>query len=202
MITVTRVYLVRNGGALLEKPGQFVGQRDFPLSEEGKERVVQLLQVFKDERVDKVYSSGLARARDSAAVFSEFYGHDVILHEGLNEINLGEFEGRTFEEIVEYAPDLAREMTENPAAFTYPGGESFSDLLKRSHGAFWEIVARSEGKRVVIFSHGGVNRTVLASLLGMPVEGIFKLEQDPAGVNLVEVVNRFPRVRFLNVTVR
>jgi hypothetical protein len=36
----------------------------------------------------------------------------------------------------------------------------------------------------------------------MPPEGIFKLEQDPGGVSLIEVLNRFPRVRFMNVSAR
>jgi probable phosphoglycerate mutase len=202
MITVTRMYLVRNGGALTEKPGQFVGQLDFPLSDAGEERIKKLLEVFKDERVDKIYASALKRAGQCAEIFSAFFGHDTVYHDGLKEINLGEFEGKTFEEISANTPDLAREMSANPIAFKYPGGESFLELGGRTSRTFWEIVTRSEGKNVVVFSHGGVNRTVLASLLGMPEEGIFKLEQDPAGVSLVEVVNRFPRIRFLNVTVR
>lgn len=202
MITVTRMYLVRNGGALTEKPGQFVGQLDLPLSDAGEERIRKLLEVFKDEQVDKVYSSSLRRASRSAEIFSAFFGHETLFHEGLKEIDLGEFEGKTFDEITTSSPDLAREMSGNPVVFQYPGGESFLDLGERTFRAFWEIVTRSEGKNVVVFSHGGVNRTVLASLLGMPKEGIFKLEQDPAGVSLVEVMNQFPRIRFLNVTVR
>lgn len=202
MVTVTRVYLVRNGGAAVLKPGQFLGQLDLPLSEEGVMRVEKLLAVFKEEAVDKIYASSLKRADRSAALFSDFYGLDILYHDGLREIDLGEFEGKTFEEISEEYPDLAREMSQNPVDFTYPGGESFHELGERAFRAFWEIVTKWEGKNVMVFSHGGVNRTVLAALLGMPREGIFKLEQDPGGVSLVEVINRFPRIRFFNVTVR
>lgn len=202
MVTVTRVFLVRNGGAKIERPGQFVGQLDLPLSADGESKIDKLLQAFKEERMDRIYASPLVRAGSSAGIFSSFYGLDVLYNDGLREIDLGEFEGKTFEEIAEENPELAVKMSKNPVTFTYPGGESFLDLGERAHRAFWEIATRSEGKNVMVFSHGGVNRTILASLLGMPEEGIFKLEQDPAGITLVEVLNRFPRIRFLNVTVR
>lgn len=199
---VTRVYLVRNGGTSVERPGQFVGQLDHPLSPEGKRRMERLLEVFKDERVDKVYTSTLARARQSAAIFADFYGLEAVSRDDLKEIDLGEFEGKTFEEITEESPERAKEMSAAPVQFTYPGGESFLTLGERAYRAFWKIVTRSEGERVMVFSHAGVNRAILASILGILPEGIFKIEQDPAGVSLVEVVDRFPRLKFLNVTVR
>ena len=202
MVNVTRIYIVRNGGSRVEKAGQFVGQLDLPLSKEGEERIRALLPMFEAEEIEKIYTSPLLRAQMSARIFSEQMGKMPIMKESLMEISLGEFEGKTFEEIGEAHPDLAREMSGDPVKFTYPGGESFIELGDRSFSAFWEIASCSEGKSVLVVSHGGVNRTLLASLLSMPPEGIFKLEQDPGGVSLIEVLNRFPRVRFMNVSAR
>ncbi len=202
MVEITKVYLVRNGGTDTEKPGQFVGQLDLPLSKKGEERIRALLPIFGGETIHKVYASPLMRASMSARIFSESFGVPSLVNENLKEISLGEFEGKTFEEIEAKSPELAREMGTDPVKFRYPGGESFMDLAERTYRAFWEITTRSGGKTVVIFSHGGVNRTIIASLLGMAPEGIFKLEQDPGGVSLVEVLNHFPRIRFLNVSVR
>ena len=202
MVEITKMYLVRNGGSDTERPGQFVGQLDLPLSRRGEERIMALLSIFEGETIHKVYTSPLLRASMSGRIFSEAFGCPTLVNENLMEISLGEFEGKTFEEIEADSPELARNMGTDPVKFRYPGGESFMDLAERAYRAFWEIATRSEGKTVVIFSHGGVNRTIIASLLGMAPEGIFKLEQDPGGMSLVEVLNRFPRIRFLNVSVR
>lgn len=202
MPNITRVYLIRNGGCEPEKAGQFVGQLDLPLSPDGAERVKRLLDGFSEENLNGVYTSPLLRAKQSAEIFSNQFKLDPIPHEGLKEVDLGSFEGKTFEEIVDEEPDLANEMRKEPVTFRYPGGESFMDLAERAYRAFWEIGTRWEGKKVALFGHSGVNRTIIASVLGMMPQGMFSLEQDLAGVTLIEVVNRFPRIKFLNLTMR
>ncbi len=201
-VLVTRIYLIRHGGVEPEKTGQFIGQLDLPLSREGERRIRSLLPFFEGEKVDRIYSSPLNRALVSAQIFSSHLGVKLIQKDTLKEINLGEFEGKTFEEISSEAPELAEEMMRDPVRFVYPGGESFASLADRAYRIFWEIATRSEGAASLVFTHGGVIRTLVASLLGMVPEGIFKLDVDPAGVTLFEVVGKFPRLKFFNLAPR
>lgn len=199
-MTVTRVYLLRHGGVKPEKPGQFIGNLDLPLSPEGERRVESLVPLFREASLSWIFSSPLARARKTAEILASSLGMEVIFRDELKEIDLGEFEGKTFEEIAAEDPQKGEEMMKDPVRFVYPGGESFSLLAERSYRFFWETVTRREGATMLFVTHGGVVRTLVASLLGMVPEGIFKLDVDPAGVTLFEVVNRFPRLKFFNVS--
>ena len=199
-ITETRIFLIRHGEAEGMPPGAFLGQTDLPLSAAGAERMKAVAETLSRMPIAKVYTSSLSRCLQSAAIVAETFGLTPIPHDGLKEVALGEWEGLTFEEIAAKFPEEAGRMTRDRAKFVYPGGESIAQMAARAAKAWEEIVVRSEGRQVAVVGHGGVNRAILAAVLDMPLDSMFKLRQDFGCVNVIDLGNDFPMLRLLNAS--
>jgi broad specificity phosphatase PhoE len=160
---MTRILLVRHGATEwnLEKRAQ--GQADIALTDVGKEQAHHLVRVLQDYKVDAVYSSDLSRAVDTARPLAEARDLDVELDPNLREIDQGEWTGLTTDEIRERWPDRwgpARHYS------TRPGGESPDQVRKRGLGAMRRIVEKHPDGCVVLVSHGGTIRWILAEAMG------------------------------------
>ena len=83
--------------------------------------------------------------------------------------------------------------------YAAPGGESFTDLQRRVIPAFYEILHDSEGP-IVIVGHAGVNRVLLAHLLGMSLRNLFRLGQDYACLNVLVREKGLFRVQAMNLS--
>jgi broad specificity phosphatase PhoE len=116
----------------------------------------------------------------------------------LCELDFGELEGRTYDEIAAERPELYRAWMETPTEVEFPGGESYARLRTRVMAAVDELRARHDGETVAAVTHGGVIRAVLGHVLRMPDEAIFRLEQRYLGVSVVEWLDGFPLVRQVN----
>ena len=104
----------------------------------------------------------------------------------LRELDFGELEGRTYEEIAANKPALWRTWMETPTAVSFPGGESYAHLRARLAKALEEIRAEHSGSVVAVVAHGGVNRALLAPALGLRDDEIFAIPQNYGGVSVVD----------------
>ena len=137
----------------------------------------------------------------SAELIAESHGLKPIILPELRERNFGIWEGMSFDEIKEKWPDAFNSWSSNPLKFSPMGGESTIELRDRAVKAFNNIVEQHNGHNIAIVSHGGINRIMLCELLGMPLENIFRVEQDYACVNIVEMWDEYPVVKKINYTV-
>ena len=90
---------------------------------------------------------------------------------------------------------------ETPAEVQFPNGESFPEMRARVLRAFDAIKRDREGRTIAIVSHGGVNRILFAWALQTPDPCLFRLAQDYAAINLLELVDGQPIVKLLNYTI-
>ena len=122
-------------------------------------------------------------------------GLDVTVDLRLREMDFGRWEGRPWGEIA--AEDLARWNADllNEAP---PGGESLGDLAARA-GAFVAAARGSNLDALVVFTHGGPIRCMLAALLGMPVAHLFRLRVDLGSVSTVTLDTGGDVVEFMNL---
>ncbi len=74
------------------------------------------------------------------------------------------------------------------------------DFSSRALEAFNGIVSRHEGESIAIVAHGGINRVILCGLLGIPLENIFRIEQDFAALNIIELWD-YPVVKLINLVI-
>jgi broad specificity phosphatase PhoE len=166
-----------------------------PLSAAGEASAARLAVAFADLDVTAVYSSPLRRATATAAPIAEAAGRDVVPAGGLAEIDFGQLEGRTFEEIALASPELYERWMTAPATVRFPGGESYADVRERAAAAVAEIVAAHPGAEVVAVAHAGPIRAILAAVLEIPDRAIFRLDVALASVSVVDWLGEHPVVR-------
>jgi broad specificity phosphatase PhoE len=164
-------------------------QYDPPLSDVGLEqadRLADRLQLLPAPAA--IYSSTLARARQTALVYAERIGMTVIERDDLCEWFGGEWEAKDFEQIFQDHPeaiDLFR--NQNSAWHLAPNSERSDDLQRRSVDAVESIIAAHPGGDVVVVAHGGVINAYFSHILGIGGQDMFFL---PENTSLNTVVIR------------
>lgn len=127
-----RMIIVRHGESEWNRIHRYQGQADIALSELGVRQANALAERLRSEPLDAIYTSPLQRAARTAEAIARFHPA-VPFHTAaaLLEINHGAWEGRYVHEIVEEFGDGLREWRQHPTRAQMPGGESFSNILKR-----------------------------------------------------------------------
>jgi broad specificity phosphatase PhoE len=147
---VTTLFLVRHGETDWNADGRLQGQTDRPLSDFGRRQAKQLAEELADEGLEAIYSSDLARARETAEIAGERLGLPVVLDPDLREKDWGTWEGLTAVE---------RDRVE----FV---GESTEAHRDRILCALRRIAERHPDGRVLVVTHGGSMRRVQTAALG------------------------------------
>ncbi len=205
----TTVYLIRHGRTGDEYAGRYCGRTDVPLSARGAaqmaslaERLKELVAACREEdlpRLDAVYCSDLTRAVKSADIIAAAFDLRPVTSPQLGERHFGRWEGLTFDEIESRYPEEFRGWMKDPAGHRPAGGESAEDVRERVMPFFGKLVRRHPGRRIAVVAHGGVNRIILASLLHIPMEHLFRIAQDYAALNIVEYREGIPVVKAMNL---
>ena len=197
---MSRIYLVRHGEITQFAPRRFVGQSDLPLTDHGRFQMGRVAQYLLDKEVSRLLCSPLSRCVESAGIVGQALGLRPEAVPDLREIGLGVWEGLSVDEVRERFPGRYEARGRNMAGFRPPGGESFADVQRRAWAAFEAATAELD-EPVAIVAHGGVNRVLLCRILGMPLENLFRLEQDYACVNILHCANNEYRTCMVNTSV-
>ncbi len=183
-----RVLLARHGETQWNVEGRHQGQTfDIPLSEVGRAQAAALGRRLEGLRIARAVASPLLRARQTAEIALGGRAPMLTLDPRLVEISHGDWEGRLAAEIQAEQPDLRRAWRETPHLVTLPGGESFRDVEERAWPAFEEAL-RGAGPEdcVLIVTHDGVNRALLARILGLDLSRVWGFRQAATCLNLLE----------------
>lgn len=157
------ITLIRHGQSVSNVTGHWQGHGDSPLSDHGVEQAAALAERLSGARFDRIVSSDLSRAADTARAVGARLGMEPELRPIWREIDVGEWEGLTREEVKERFPDQI-EALKGGRTIKVGGAESWLDLAQRAHRAFEALRAELEpGQRAAVFAHGGV----IASLVGL-----------------------------------
>jgi len=148
---MTELLLVRHGETDWNAEGRLQGRTDRPLNDYGRRQARALADELAGEGLEAVYSSDLARARETAEIVAERLGLEVVLDPDLREKDWGNWEGLTPAE--RDGLELVAESTQEHAART----------LRALH----RIAERHPGKRVLVVTHGGSLRRVQVEVLGL-----------------------------------
>lgn len=151
------IYLIRHEEPELR--GRFIGRTDSPLTAAGRESAVAKLGSVQ---VVALYVSPLQRARQTAEAIR--CGVEPIVLPELAEIDLGEWEGLTWQEVEERWPNVACRKVAAWLGVTTPGGECWTDFCTRVDRALDRVLAGP--KPAAIVAHMVVNAALAARLLG------------------------------------
>lgn len=182
--------LTRHGLTDRSDPEQHLGQGiDIGLSVAGRAQAAALGERIGGEQFDRILCSPLLRARETAAAVAR--GRPVEVDARLAEMDYGEWEGLTYEQIEAIDADFRHRWIDDPASNACPGGESGDDVAARAGALLGDLLAWSAlagpGERVVLaVAHATLNRILLAVAMGLPVrEFRGRLSQGQANLTVV-----------------
>lgn len=162
-----RLYLIRHAETSHNASGIYQGQTDSALSELGHDQARLLAQRLAEEELtlDQLYSSVSGRALQTSEYISQITGKAIIENEGLQEINLGNWEGLTWNQICDKFPQESKRYHENWWNFCEHGGESWKQAQNRFFETIVELIQKSLNQNLMIVSHAGVIRMLVAKIL-------------------------------------
>jgi len=192
---MTRLVLCRHGEPEAAGIGRFCGAIDVELSPQGCAEAEALASSVS---ADVIYTSPLRRCIETARPLAVRLGVEPIVEPRLREIDFGEFDGVAYDEAEQRWPDLYASLLRDPTAMRFPGGESYADVRVRACEVLTEILDRHDGATVAAFVHAGVIRTLLAYVLLLPAEALFRIDQRYGAVNVVDWLDGTPVVRLVN----
>lgn len=185
-----RLVIVRHGVTDWNREGRFQGHLDPDLSAAGRrEADLVAARIASDEalRPDRIVSSSLARAVETAAAIGRACGVEVVPDARLMEIGQGEWEGRTHAELEVADPRRYRAWRDAAGVRQPPGGEPIGAAMTRAQAALDEL-ATSGAATVCLVSHGGTIRVLAQLLFDLADDRSWALDVDNASIGVATLV--------------
>ncbi|ATW48266.1 bifunctional RNase H/acid phosphatase [Streptomyces peucetius] len=180
--------LLRHGETVLTPEKRFSGSggSDPVLSAVGRRQADAAAAALAARgTIQEIISSPLRRCRETADAVAAKLGLGVTLEEGLREADFGAWEGLTYAEVRERYPDDLDAWLASPKAAPTGGGESFATVARRVAATRDRLLARCQGRTVLLVTHVTPVKTLVRLALGAPPESLFRMELSPASMSAV-----------------
>jgi len=191
-----KLILIRHGQTLWNREKRVQGVSDIELSNRGRAQADSLARSLRDEEIDTIISSPLKRAIQTAEAINRFHHLPIEHEEDLMELNMGDFEGMAFQEMMRNHGDLLERWIKDPSSVVMPGGESLAELQERA----WGVVERITGKSgtILLAAHNFTIMTILCKIKELNLSHVSQVHVDVASKTLVEFKNGKGTVIFFN----
>lgn len=181
--TMNKLILARHGHVDGINPPRFRGRWDVPLSKIGLQQASALAERIRAEfEPVAVYTSPLSRCVSTGQAIEKACSIEAAVLQGLHDLDYGDWQGRTHQEIKAAAPEIYEQWLKSPERVRFPNGESLQDLVARASEALREILAGGDGTAIIV-GHDSVNRALLLHLLDLPLGAYRRFELSPASVS-------------------
>jgi alpha-ribazole phosphatase/probable phosphoglycerate mutase len=200
MTDPARLYFLRHGQTTWNADGnRYAGATDVPLTETGIAQARKGAELIRDLNFDAVYCSGLSRALETAKLALEGRDIPIVRDPRLNEMNYGNWEGKTHAEILAESDNHWHDWVTDPDAWR-PGanGELASELVGRVTAFLYDIL--QPGRTVLAVAHHTTGRLLIAHMLEMPLANYRRQQLDNASLSLFERSDRGDIWQFINRT--
>jgi broad specificity phosphatase PhoE len=179
----TRLYLVRHGETDLNRDRRFRGMSDAPLNERGRLEAKGAARLLSGLGIGIVHTSPVRRAVETAEIIAGATCAGVIVNDGLIDIDYGEWQGLTVEEVREkFGAGTLQDWMRDPGEFTFPGGESMRHVRSRLEPALLGIIRENAGGTVAAVSHLAVLKVCFVVMMGVGFDWFWKLELENGSV--------------------
>lgn len=183
------LYLFRHGEAAT--PGLLTGRSDPPLTAQGEEQARQWGKYLAEIPFTAAWSSPLRRSVQTAKLILQ--GNAGSLRQakpvpGLEEIHLGEWEGKDKAVVVRDYPDIWEKRGRDLANVAPPGGESFNELSARVLPVFAATLSKAvHHKCSLVVAHQAVNRVILAHIQGLALSRVLEIPLPPCALAILRL---------------
>lgn len=177
---------------------KYRGQLDDPLNEKGW---AQMRQAVGDHCPwQAIVSSPLSRCVDFSRELAARHGLPLEVDARLVELGFGVWEGRTAEELNAQEPGVLDRFHRDPLAHAPRGAEPLVGFRGRVLYAWNDLRQGYRGKHVLVVAHAGVIRMMVAHVLGIPLQHLFRLQVPSAGITRLRIEgvgdDLFPQLLF------
>lgn len=196
----TTLILIRHGETPYNRDRRYQGHRDTLLTRKGKRQTKKIALRLRNEPLDAIYSSDLKRTKYTAKAINHYHSLKVKTFPELREIDFGDWEGKTHDEIQRGWRGLLDEWEREPSKIKIPGGESIQELAKRTRTTIKKIISTHPNQRVAIVTHGGPIRISLMDALGLSLDDWWKTITSNGGISIIEYQSNKAKVLLQNDT--
>jgi len=182
----TRIHLIRHGQVEGYDQPRYNGQADVALTDVGIEQYHLLKERLADKPISACYTSDLGRCVAGAGIICQQFGIEPVFRRELRELNIGIWEGMTWNEINARWPEEWQARLNDLVNYRVAEGENLLDVEGRVMPVITEIIQRHKDQEVLVVGHGGVNRIVLLNAIGAPLAGMFNIEQNYGCYNIID----------------
>lgn len=193
-----RLLLARHGQTEGNVQERYQGRTDVELNEVGLQQADRLARRLSSEKIDCIYSSDLKRAMQTAERVASAHNLTVNPRKELRELDVGEFEGKRLEEIVEDHGPLEEMWSEGE--WRAPGGETLSELSERVGRFVADVERRHKEGTILVVAHGGMLRSLISGFLGIDPHNWWRFQLDSASLSVLELHPERAVVTLLNDT--
>lgn len=194
-----RLLLFRHPQLAPEDDGRAVGAGPAQLGRRGQQAILGWYELLEDCPVDAVWSGSQPQCADAAAAVAAVKGLEAQVDDRLLDQQLGEWQGRAWDELAHQDPDRVREFFQAFGEVEAPGGESLGVAVERFLDWWSEQRTDGVGKTLCVVASGGLVSGFAAAMLGMRLERAVCLQLPPAGLGVVDVFGNGARISAWNV---
>ena len=172
-----RISILRHGITEANENGIYIGKTDLPLSDAGREALQEKYDIFDYPKVQRVYSSPLERAVQSAEIL--FPDREIVIVDDLREMDFGVFEGLAATDLIEL--DSYKKWLKGGLDNPPPNGESLRNMMLRCYSALNLMILNmmQEGlTHTGVVTHSGILMNMM-SCFGLPKMKPMEFACDP-----------------------
>lgn len=179
-----KLILVRHGETLSNRENRVQGITDVPLSDVGRKQAEQLAMSLQNEKIDAIYSSPLRRAYHTASIIASYHGLPIEIDVNFQEMNHGDFENKTIQELKETHLPFITRWFEDPSSVVMPHGESLFEVQTRAWYSIQKILETRQAALIV--SHSITIMAILCKITNRGLSRGRELRADLASKTVVE----------------
>jgi len=196
---VTTIDLLRHGAC--EGGEIFRGSTDSPLSARGWQQMRDNLR--SDDLWQQLICSPLQRCQAFTEQLADQRQLPWRAEAGFQEIDFGDWEGQLTADIARQHPDQIQRFWKDPVNNAPPGAETMQEFQQRVVASWQTLLAQHQGQSVLLISHGGVIRIILAALLQMPMRPLSFIAVPHASFSRIQIYHQpgqddWPQLMFHN----
>jgi len=175
-VTARRLVLLRHGQTSWNEAGRAQGHADISLDATGHAQAAAVAPYLAAVRPVALWSSDLARARETCGYVAEAAGLSVKHDERLREFDVGARQGLTLDEFAVRFPDEHAQWVAGDEPMPVAGGETADDVCARMVPVLRECLdSLDAGETGVVVGHGAALKVGLLGLLGWDIDGYREL---------------------------
>ena len=176
------IVLVRHGETEANRAGLLLGRADPPLTARGARQAAALARVLARRPANRLLTSPLTRAVQTAAAIAEATGASPTVEPRLTELDYGDWDEHP---VADLPGDVAARWRADPT-FAPPGGESLASLRERVAPCAAELLDLVRDETVIAVSHVSPIKATILVALGLPDELAWRLRLDLASITRLD----------------